>query len=151
MNLDQPQFILTWDTHAETHTVDSLREKHGKTNLFDDDGVWTNDFQMPDSRGSGCGGYSLLQHVLDNIVHGEQWVCDNCTVVLAGPACKTCGVENTRTGQCGDCSQLGRSTNTHDDWKATLPHDEQEMFQGYQWNEDGTLNKYPGEQDGGAV
>ena len=33
---DQPQFIVTWDTHAETHTVDSLREKYGKTNLFDD-------------------------------------------------------------------------------------------------------------------
>jgi len=129
--------------------------------------------------------------------------------VLAGPACKTCGVENTRTGQCGDCSQVGR---------VTLSHDEQEMFQGYhgpsfkgtftesdllrrvvvtesvplctdctntiggasgepdfawhhtthgeecgaddhaenteesfQWNEDGTLNKYPGEQDGGAA
>ena len=108
MNLDQRQFILTWDTTTETHTIDSLREKHGKTNLFDDDGVWTNDFGMPDSRG-GFDQYSLLEHVLAVIVHGEQWVCDNCTVVLAGPACKTCGVENTRTGQCGDCSQLGRS------------------------------------------
>jgi|19_taG_2_1085344.scaffolds.fasta_scaffold01896_5 hypothetical protein len=117
---DSTMIKISWDTTTETHTVAALREKFASTNLFHEDGTW--ELTAPAAK-SYILTMASLEDVLDLLEDGDEWTCDNCTVSMA----------------------------------PVLTHDEQEMSQGYhgpsfkdegepfQWNEDGTLNKYPDE------
>lgn len=173
---DPRLFILTWDTHAETHTVDSLREKFGKTNLFDGDGVWTVDKLPSNYRGWDMSQCSTLDDVFAVIGPGEQWTCDNCTVSLAevithdekemfqgyhGPSFKGVFTESDLLTRvvvtesvplCLECvNTIGGASGEPDfAWHHTVHGEEcgaddhaENTDESFQWNEDGTLNKYP--------
>jgi len=63
-----------------------------------------------------------LAQVLEHMQPGEEWTCDNCTVSLA---------EETQRDPLAD---------------PLIELIEEVQSESFQWNEDGTLNKYPDEQ-----
>lgn len=82
--LDNRKFKICWDLNSsartvppqatsEIHTVASLREKFGSTNLFSDDDVWENGIEV-------C---FCLDGVFRIIAVGEEWTSQNCTISLA--------------------------------------------------------------------